>query len=42
MAILRVSGTNNDLDILILSEEETVEHFEIVELGENNLAIMAV
>lgn len=27
LAILRLTGTNNDLEIIILSEDETVEHF---------------
>lgn len=42
LAILRFTGPNNDFDIVILSEEETVEHFDILEIGENNYALMAI
>jgi hypothetical protein len=42
LAILRISGLTNDLDLLLLSEEETVEHFEVLELGDNSYALVAV
>jgi len=42
LAVLRVSGLTNDLDILLLSEEETVEHFEVLELGDNSYSLVAV
>jgi hypothetical protein len=43
LAVLRISGSSSDLEVLLLSEEETVEHFDVIEMQENNsYAIAAV
>ncbi len=42
LCVLRISGSGNDLDVLVLADEEIVEHCEVLELGENNFLIVAI
>lgn len=42
LAVLRISGLTNDLDLLLLSEDENIDHFEVLEIGDNSYSLVAV